>query len=315
MINGFLLLTGYFMCQQSLTFRKILRLFAEIMFYRILLYSLLAASGFQTVSPRSVLINCIFYLISSANSGFTGTVFWLYLLIPFLNFLIRSLNRFSHFSLVCFLLLYYTLLPTLLCLENTYGELGWYLTVYLIGATVRLYFPPADFHRKRYKFLAGSCILLSFGSILLFDLLTIYTGSSLPYYYLVYNANKPLALLIGLFLFLAFRDLSLSYHPVINKIASATFGILQIHAHSDAMRRLLYNYLLKVPQQYHTGIHLVFHAIMSTLGIFFICALLDLLRQRFLEKPFLRWAEKTHIFKICSHFVDRVQNVPGQITS
>ena len=315
MINGFLLLTGYFMCQQSLTFRKILRLFAEIMFYRILLYSLLAASGFQTVSPRSVLINCIFYLISSANSGFTGTVFWLYLLIPFLNFLICSLNRFSQFSLVCFLLLYYTFLPTLLCLENTYGELGWYLTVYLIGATVRLYFPPADFHRKRYKFLAGSCILLSFGSILLFDLLTIYTDSSVPYYYLVYNANKPLALLIGLFLFLAFRDLSLSYHPVINKIASTTFGVLQIHAHSDAMRRLLYNYLLKVSDQYHTGIHLVFHAIISVLGIFFICAFLDLLRQQFLEKPFLHWAAKTRIFKICSHFFDRIQDVPDQIAS
>ena len=310
MINGFLLLTGYFMCLQNLKFQKILRLFAEIMFYRILLYLFLVAIGFQEVTLRSVLINCIFYLFFSANAGFSGTIFLLYLLIPFINFLIRSLNRLSHFFLIGLLLIYYTILPTLLYSEHTYGELCWYFTVYLIGAAIRLYFSPANFHRKRYKILAVVFILLSFGSILLFDLLTIYAGSPISYYYLVYNANKPLALLNGLFLFLAFRDLSLSYHPVINKIASATFGVLQIHAHSDAMRTLLYNYLLKVPQQYHTGIYLVFHAVMSVLGIFFICVLLDLIRQQFLEKPFLRWSEKTHLFRICSHFVDRIQDIP-----
>ena len=46
-----------------------------------------------------------------------------------------------------------------------------------------------------------------------------------------------------------------------------------------------------------------------------ICAFLDLLRQQFLEKPFLHWAAKTRIFKICSHFFDRIQDVPDQIAS
>ena len=46
MINGFILLTGYFMCKQPLSLSKIARLYFEIKLYKLLIYVLMVIGKF-----------------------------------------------------------------------------------------------------------------------------------------------------------------------------------------------------------------------------------------------------------------------------
>ena len=49
-INCFLLITGYFMCQSKITWRKFLKLILEIEFYKITIYLIFVLSGYETFS-------------------------------------------------------------------------------------------------------------------------------------------------------------------------------------------------------------------------------------------------------------------------
>lgn len=112
------------------------------------------------------------------------------------------------------------------------------------------------------------------------------------YYHLIEDSNKFFAFLIGLLLFLFFKNLKIKYSKMINSIAATTFGILCIHANSDAMRTLIWKNILDVSRRYDDALlGLATHAVLSMIAIFLICSVIDQFKIRFLEKPLFRWLE------------------------
>ena len=102
-----------------------------------------------------------------------------------------------------------------------------------------------------------------------------------------------LAFFVGLFAFLFFNNLELRYNKFINGVAATTFGVLCIHANSDAMRTLIWKNILDVSSEYDDSLAgLSVHAGLSLVGVFIICSLIDMLRIHFVEKPLLSWCEK-----------------------
>ena len=88
------------------------------------------------------------------------------------------------------------------------------------------------------------------------------------------------------------KNLKIPYSKFINKVASTTFGVLLIHTNSDAMRKWLWKDLLDNFGMYNSP-YLLIHAICSVLGIFILCTIVDLLRIKFIEKPFFKvWDKK-----------------------
>lgn len=62
--------------------------------------------------------------------------------------------------------------------------------------------------------------------------------------------------------------------------------MLLIHANSDAMRQWLWGDLLNNVGYYDNGIWVVAHAVLSVVGVYAVCTAVDLLRIKFLERPF-----------------------------
>ena len=91
--------------------------------------------------------------------------------------------------------------------------------------------------------------------------------------------------------FLYFKNLKISYNKLINTFASSVFGVLMIHANSDLMRQWLWKDILKNVEVYQSDLWLI-HALLSTVGIFVVCSLLDMLRIHFIEKPVFKMIEK-----------------------
>ena len=107
-------------------------------------------------------------------------------------------------------------------------------------------------------------------------------------YFFVSDSNTFLAVCMGVFSFLFFKNVNIQQSRVINMIASSTFGVLLIHANSDIMRNWLWETVLNVKAIFYESIStLVLHAVISVFAIFIICVVIDQIRIRTIEKVML----------------------------
>lgn len=94
-----------------------------------------------------------------------------------------------------------------------------------------------------------------------------------------YVADSPaiIAVLVSICSFMFFKTVRVKHSPTINVIASATFGVLLIHAHSKAMRIWLWREVVDVVGHYGAP-HNILYACAVVGTIFIVCCLLDLVR-------------------------------------
>ena len=107
----------------------------------------------------------------------------------------------------------------------------------------------------------------------------------------------------------------MKYHKWVNIVASATFGVYLIHD-NGLIRQFLWSDIFK-NSQYQESVFLIPYSIIVVAIVYFICTIIDLLRQRFIEKPFMvlvnRCSEQIiqklkKIVNIVTNFVFGTQN-------
>lgn len=129
-----------------------------------------------------------------------------------------------------------------------------------------------------------SVILLFISSLSVYLITVLFKKTSASYYFLA-DSNKILAVALAVALFLFFKNLKIKYNRFINLTAQSIFGVLLIHANSDAMRQWLWKDVLQNVSQFDSK-YLVVHASLSVIGVFVICCIIDQIRIRFIEIPF-----------------------------
>ena len=102
--------------------------------------------------------------------------------------------------------------------------------------------------------------------------------------FLITNANKLPMFLMAVFIFLTFKNLKIGYSKIINLTAASCFGVLLIHAKSATMRQWLWEDFLQNTEWFQSP-YLWLHMLLSCVGIYIICTLIDICRIKFLEKP------------------------------
>lgn len=283
-INCFVLITGYFMCYKDITVRKYMKLLTQVLFYNVVLGVIFVLAGYGNFSIK-FLMNMLFPFNNVGNSGsFTTSYLYFFLLIPFLNLLVRNMDKSKFKALLCILLFMYTLLPSI-GFKTVFSSIIWFSVIYFIGAYIRLFI---NMEALDYKVLGKICIvmlLLSWSSILFMVKVGMYLGKFAPYFF-VADENKILALLLAISAFLFFLKLPVKNSKFINAVSAASFGVLLIHTNSAAMRTWLWKDFLNNVGQYGTSLMIV-HAIASVVGIYVVCTIIDMLRIKFLEKPIL----------------------------
>ena len=283
-INCFLLITGYFMCKQDFTWRKFLKLYLEVKFYTLVLFIVFCAIGKQEIS----FYNCFRALFGVAllmGKSFTTSFLALFLLIPFINRLINSMNQRSHKRLLMTLLVIFTIAGSFF-LNDFFEYIGWYVTVYLIGAYLRLY-PIAWLQSvKNCSLLAAMSLSLCLASILFFT----YFCHSFGIYYLVADSNRILAILSAVALFSLFRSVNLGQIRWINYMASPIFGIFLIHTDRN-VRPWLWENVFSV-KEWFSNDWLWLHAVSAVIIVYIVCFVLDIIRQIIIEKPLFACLDK-----------------------
>lgn len=279
-INGFVLITGYYMCKSHITMRKFLKLICEIEFYKIIICLVFLAGGVNM--PIHAIVKNI-SPIDSIHVLFPSSYLLFFLLIPFINVLIQHLSQKRHLILIAFLVFMYSIIGSLPLFTLTFNYVTWFCVIFLIGSYLRLY----NFPHKNDVSFWGKCTLCLITtasiSISIFSFINIgYIDS----YYLVADVNKPFALLIGISSFLFFKNLNMPHYKIINSIAACTFGVFLIHDNSDEMRSWLWHDIIDFQSIFQTDT-IYAYAMILPVVIFITCATIDFLRSRFLECPIL----------------------------
>lgn len=286
-INCFVLITGYFMCNSHITLRKGLQLLLEVEFYKIVIFVIFVATGYIDFSIKLMLKSVL--PITSVSDGFISSYLIFFCFIPFLNILVHGMNRKQHLILTGLSLLVLSIFPCLR-IRVLYSYVSWFMVIYFIAAYIRLYPPKFAKNQKLLGMLTFISLICSWLSVLGGAQMYALFNKKL-WYFLVADSNKPLAVITALFAFMFFKNLKLEYNRHINSIAASTFGVFLIHANSNAMRQWLWKDTLDNEGHFlHSNIY--FHSILSVLGVYIVCTVIDFIRIQMIEKPFFKFFDR-----------------------
>lgn len=283
-LNCFVLVTGYYMCTAQITARKFAKIFLEIVFYRMVIAAAFWITGYAAFTWQSCLRTV--FIFDSLKTSFFNCYLYYFLLIPFLNILLRHISEKQLLRLLLLLFFMYVVLGTFKCFTITKNYVSWFAVLHLTAAYIRMY-PKKLFENRR---LWG---IVTVGLLLVGCLTIVLCARDLEYaaFSYVRDSNTFLAYATAISSFLFFKNLKLPYSRFINTVASSAFGVLCIHASGSLMRFWLWNDALHVVDMYGTK-QMYLHAILSVLGIYAVCTVIDMARIRWLERPFFVWWDK-----------------------
>ena len=289
-INCFLMITGYFMCTSKISMRKFVKLMLWIYLYKIIIYGIFLVTGYETLGLPTIKL-----LIPGWGfyTNFTGCFIVFWQTIPFWNILIKNMSKRQHEALLCLLLGMYTFLGSIPSFNVSINYVTWFGVIYLIASYIRLY--PIDIYSNKKVWATLSILTILLGSA---SILTLhhYTGHHESIF--VSDSNKIFAVAIAITTFLWFKNINIPYSKLINAIGGSTFGVLIIHANSDAMRQWLWKDTVDCVGHYSLPFwELVGFSIGVVLAIFFTCIIIDRIRIKLIEEPFFKWYDKEPRFQ------------------
>lgn len=286
-IDCFVLITGYFMCKSSISLYKFVKLLLQVELYNILFGCIFLYAGYMPLSVSSIIQ--IVNPIASVNTDFTSCFLLFYLFIPFLNILLNNLSKSQHLLLLVLSLGTYTILGTIPWIGITFNYITWFCVLYVVASYIRIH----GIWRSEDKMFWGGVslvlILISVLSVLVMLFRGVYSGVALNWGLLMFfvsDSNKLLAFLVSVSTFMFFKNIHIRQSKLINTIASCTFGVLLIHANSDAMRQWLWKDTCNNVGMFHSGM-IYIHALCVPIVVFIVCVIIDYCRQQFIERPYL----------------------------
>lgn len=255
-----------------------------------LLFPILFFAGYETLSLTRI-VKLIMPTWGFTNN-FTGCFIGFWLSIPFLNILVQNMTKRQHELLLLLMLGMYTLLGSIPTFGVSFNYVTWFGIIYFIASYIRLYPHPVFERRSMWGWLTFVSVIIAVVSILAMCYLF---GSKGMLYnrFFVSGSNKIFAVAIAVCSFLWFKNMNIRYCKIINTFGAATFGVLLIHANSDAMRTWLWKDTVDAVGHYTLPLgNLMLYSVAVVLTVFIVCNLIDQLRIATLENWFFRWYDR-----------------------
>jgi len=233
------------------------------------------------------------------------TVYFIILLFsPFINEYLHSINR-NRFKILLFTLLtIWVIIPTFARSAMYGGNVLQLFIFYLIGAYLRMYEDNIFGNKKiRYAVAIGA-----FGLLLLSTVVLDFLGTKMAIFqnrgkiFYVRESLLVVACATGLVAIAVYAKPF--YNKFINLIGGCTFGVYLIHD-NNAVRRILWKEVI-CASNYQASANLVLVMCLSVIMVFFVCLIIEFLRQKTIAKPFERCFDKL-LSKITKKVMDKVE--------
>lgn len=286
----FILITGFFMSNSNISIKKMIKLWLPIFFWSLSLcicITLITNNGLKLINIFKSMFPIIFN-----QYWFMTAYFFMYLLIPFLNVIIKSLK--SKYQIITFvflgLILIITSVGTTTEIKTFFGEdagsmLLNFCIIYCWGGLIKRqqrYLSKSILSKKTFIFAIISilAIVIQVLFILFFKTKSIFIWKIIKQ--LVTGPWTLGIVIVATLSFIKVSELDIHYNPVVNRIASTTFGIYLISDNSY-VRSFLWHTV------FHTNImlskpYIVAYVIVISIIVFVICSILEFLRKKIFSK-------------------------------
>lgn len=292
-VNLFMLISGYFMASGHFKWKKLLRLLIEVMFYTqatIWFGNQIGVCALFGWKERFL----SFFPVILNRYWFITAYLMVYILSPFFNLLAHAMDRKTYRNFLSTILVLFCVIPTCMGIfYNTsetilyYNRLIWLIVIYFIGEYLYIYEQgnyAGNTAQKRIAKTIGITASIMLLSIVLIDRFHDFfemLGTTEAAYF--WHPNTIPMVVLSIAVFLWFRNCRLSYHPVINTVASTTLGIYLLH--DGILSSWLWMTVFRCAD-YQSSPFLCLRILAAAFIIFFVGAGIDLFRQ-FLEKHIL----------------------------
>ena len=193
----------------------------------------------------------------------------------------------QHELLLMLMLSVYTIFGSIPRFQIAFNYVTWFGIIYLIASYIRLYPYKIYENKKLWGWLTLYSVLLAICSMLVMQ----FTGRYADFF--VSDSNKILAVVVAVSSFLWFKNLDIRYSKVINLLGASTFGVLLIHANSNAMRTWLWQDVVDCVGHYALPLYkLILYSVGVVLLIFVVCAVIDIVRTKYIEKPLMGFMQE-----------------------
>ena len=276
-VDIFVIITGYFLVNQTFRWNKVLKLLSCTYFWGIIILLLGFALG---ISIKTDYIYKSIFPLTPLN-WFARSYLLLYVSIPLFNKIINSVSKARLGQIIIGLTTIFYTIPTLV---STFISGGGYLTsyftfgiMYMIGAYIRKY---GDEKLDKISIYAGVVsIILILVSILWNDT---HMQDGRYIMYLAHKGNSVVGLLSAIGIFTVFKNIKIPYRPFINTVASTTFAVYLIH-NNPIISDWLWNTVVQANNYFNSPFFLL-HMLSITSLIFILCSMLEWMRLKVFNK-------------------------------
>lgn len=290
-VDIFVLISGYFLIEDNkyiFNWKRIAKFWGQVFFYSIAITLAFSLIGKVDLGIKEIIKALL--PITFTKWWFASTYFVLYLLHPFINKLLRSLDKKTHQVLVVCLLICWCIIPTFTARGFESNSLLWFVVLYCIASYVKLYGLNPKYKSKHYFLMWIVFSILTYISSCVFSILGTKLNFFASHATYFYGQEKITTLLISLSLFMAFATLKMPYRKWINLIASTTFGVYLIHD-NGVVRPFLWLDVFKNANYQNSNMIIVYSIIVVCI-VFVLCSLIDLVRQKTFEKAYMYFVNK-----------------------
>ena len=282
-VNVYVLISAYFLAEREYQPTKVIKLWLQVFFYSVGIAGILVLTGIVPLSGLTIyeMMHYVFPVMEEHYWFVTAYIF-LYLLAPLMNGTLRGLPEKTYRQGILLLLVLLSLGKSFLPVKLPTDRLGydalWFLCLYVIGVYLR-------YHRAGTELAVRACMKYVLCVILIYvSLVAVHgfysrTGSLGDFINRQYQYNSIFCLAASVFLFQAFRHISIPSGKAascICKIASASFGLYLIHEHKNL--RYLWPVWAGTERYADTPLFLG-HWVLTILVIYGVCMIIDLGRQ------------------------------------
>lgn len=287
--NVFVLISGYFLINTSkVKISKVIKLWLQLLTYSVAIYIVFVIMGLTDFSIRVMIKSC--FPVTFGGWWFASCYFVLYLISPFINKLLVTLDKKTYQRLLVLVFVMWCLIPTATCQLFESNNLLWFIYLYAIAGYIRLWHDTSKVPAFTYHVLTIGMVILTFLIIAILDWLSLKSSFFVMYVTNLFEMQQFFILFISVCMFLGFKGLNIKYSKAINVVSTATFGIFLIHD-NEYVRPFFWGELFK-NATYSDTTFLIPYSIGVICLVFAVCACIELLRIHILEKHYMRLITK-----------------------
>lgn len=267
-VTLFVLLTGYFSCQQEFKLKKWLDIYLKTLFFSVFLLGV-----YFFITPEQAQNTVIDSIFPFTHNAYWFITSWLllYIFSPLLNTILKSHSSKTIRNYLILGTLLWVISPIFgLNKGNGYSNLIYFIYLYLLGSAIRLkyiVFPKSKFF-KGY-ILGLFCffvIMITVGIYFLSNKITLGLFSEYT------NLNALYTLSISLWIFYMFKGIKIK-SGFINFLASSTFSVYLLHD-NKLVRTFLWHTCLKMDIAMNSPLFVIW-ALFISLSVLMICITID----------------------------------------